>query len=211
VLVHGMTPARLKGRIAAEPSQPPPIAAPERLQYEPASDIARFKAQKQQLLHGYGWVDRAHGIAHIPTGIPASAKISIASTVGSSQCSGEIEHWKFDRIGRARSSSAPPAITRHISTSPFALKGSIAVICMMCLLVACHWACVSCIGRTITGLSFAAQHCHWIPTCGRASATVVNRVMSSLAEYRRCRVSMSQTWAGQPSVVGLPLLKDPAS
>jgi len=66
VLVHGMTPARLKGRIAAEPSQPPPIAAPERLQYEPASDIARFKAQKQQLLHGYGWVDRAHGIAHIP-------------------------------------------------------------------------------------------------------------------------------------------------
>jgi hypothetical protein len=85
-------------------------------------------------------------------------------------------------MGRARSSSAPPAITRHISTSPRALNGSIAVICMMCLLVACHCAWVSCMGRTITGLSFAAQHCHWIPTCGSASATVVKRVMSSLEE-----------------------------
>lgn len=45
---------------------PPPIAGDVKLQAVPANDIAAFRAEKQRLLSTYGWVDRAHGIAHIP-------------------------------------------------------------------------------------------------------------------------------------------------
>jgi hypothetical protein len=36
------------------------------LEPDPAATLARFRAEKHALLHGYGWVDRAHGVAHIP-------------------------------------------------------------------------------------------------------------------------------------------------
>lgn len=43
------------------------LAMPEpRLQTDPAADLKRYKAQAMQRLTGYGWADRAHGIAHIP-------------------------------------------------------------------------------------------------------------------------------------------------
>lgn len=45
---------------------PPPIAGDVKLQPVPANDIAAFRTEKQRLLSTYGWVDRAHGIAHIP-------------------------------------------------------------------------------------------------------------------------------------------------
>lgn len=37
-----------------------------RLQSQPAQDLAAFRAAKQERLTTYGWVDQAHGVAHIP-------------------------------------------------------------------------------------------------------------------------------------------------
>ncbi|MBP2306454.1 hypothetical protein GBZ48_02700 [Azospirillum melinis] len=37
-----------------------------RLQTDPVADLKRYKAQAMERLTGYGWADRAHGIAHIP-------------------------------------------------------------------------------------------------------------------------------------------------
>ena len=45
---------------------PPSISAPVRLQSSPAQDITAFREQKQRLLETYGWLDREHGLAHIP-------------------------------------------------------------------------------------------------------------------------------------------------
>jgi hypothetical protein len=44
---------------------PGPFPAP-RLQAEPPADFAKVKADELSRLNGYGWVDRAAGIAHIP-------------------------------------------------------------------------------------------------------------------------------------------------
>jgi hypothetical protein len=37
-----------------------------RLQADPAADMQALLARELQRLHATGWVDRAHGIAHIP-------------------------------------------------------------------------------------------------------------------------------------------------
>lgn len=42
-----------------------PFPAP-RLQAQPSTDFAAMKAAELRRLNGYGWVDRARGIAHIP-------------------------------------------------------------------------------------------------------------------------------------------------
>jgi len=45
----------------------PTVIPPEpRLQSDPQADLAEFRAAKQAQLAGFGWVDRAHGIVHIP-------------------------------------------------------------------------------------------------------------------------------------------------
>ena len=36
------------------------------LQLNTAADLEKFRAQKEQQLNSYGWVDRGKGIAHIP-------------------------------------------------------------------------------------------------------------------------------------------------
>lgn len=36
------------------------------LQLNTAADLVKFRAQKEQQLNSYGWVDRDKGIAHIP-------------------------------------------------------------------------------------------------------------------------------------------------
>ena len=36
------------------------------LQLNTAADLVKFRAQKEQQLNSYGWVDRGKGIAHIP-------------------------------------------------------------------------------------------------------------------------------------------------
>jgi hypothetical protein len=42
-----------------------PASAPM-LQSAPQPELASYRAQKEQQLHGIGWVDRSQGIAHIP-------------------------------------------------------------------------------------------------------------------------------------------------
>ena len=43
------------------------IAPPgPRLQLDPPSDLAKFRAREQTQLDSYGWIDRDNGIAHIP-------------------------------------------------------------------------------------------------------------------------------------------------
>jgi len=52
---------------------PPPImnagGTPEaplpRLQARPVEELARYRAEQQKILHGYGWMDQQKGIVHI--------------------------------------------------------------------------------------------------------------------------------------------------
>ncbi len=45
----------------------PAASYPEpRLQARPSADMAAFKARETAELNSYGWVDRAHGIVHVP-------------------------------------------------------------------------------------------------------------------------------------------------
>jgi hypothetical protein len=46
-------------RVLVEPPAP-------RLQVNPAADLARFRAEEDRRLNTYYWVDRQHGIVHIP-------------------------------------------------------------------------------------------------------------------------------------------------
>ncbi len=46
-------------RLAISPPEP-------RLQTAPAADLAAYLSKERKLLDSYGWVDRDHGIAHIP-------------------------------------------------------------------------------------------------------------------------------------------------
>lgn len=39
------------------------------LQAAPQPDLARYRAEKQQQLESSGWVDREHGIVHVPIGV----------------------------------------------------------------------------------------------------------------------------------------------
>jgi hypothetical protein len=42
------------------------VTAKPRLEIDPATDLAAFRAQQQRELGGYGWIDRAHGVVRIP-------------------------------------------------------------------------------------------------------------------------------------------------
>jgi hypothetical protein len=49
------------------PSDAPRLeTAKPRLEIDPATDLAAFRAQQQRELGSYGWVDRAHGVVRIP-------------------------------------------------------------------------------------------------------------------------------------------------
>jgi hypothetical protein len=50
-----------RGRPAVPLRIPGPV-----LQPAPQLDLAQYRAEKEQQLHAIGWVDAAHGIAHIP-------------------------------------------------------------------------------------------------------------------------------------------------
>jgi hypothetical protein len=49
------------------------------LQTDPQDDLRRFRAEEEARLDSYGWVDRAHGIAHIP--IAAAMKQAAAQGI----------------------------------------------------------------------------------------------------------------------------------
>ncbi len=51
----------------ADAAKGPPGALPEpRQQVDPAADLRAVRAAEDRRLSSYGWVDRAHGIAHVP-------------------------------------------------------------------------------------------------------------------------------------------------
>ena len=54
------------GRIGPHGPPTAPTTPNAALQATPAADIAAYRREKEALLHGYGWVDRAQGIVHIP-------------------------------------------------------------------------------------------------------------------------------------------------
>lgn len=47
-------------------SLPLPVFPAPRLQASPRTDMQSFYAQELQRLQGTGWVDKAHGVVHIP-------------------------------------------------------------------------------------------------------------------------------------------------
>lgn len=49
--------------LAVGQEQVPP--AP-RLQTQPFKDVYQLKTEQRGVLHGYGWVDKEHGVVHIP-------------------------------------------------------------------------------------------------------------------------------------------------
>lgn len=49
--------------LAVGRSQEPPTP---RLQTQPFKDVYQLKAAERTVLHSYGWIDKANGIAHIP-------------------------------------------------------------------------------------------------------------------------------------------------
>lgn len=70
VALLGLTPLILRGayptarndvdrRLTVQPPAP-------QLQTDPEEDLRQFRARQEAWLNGYGWVDRAHDIAHIP-------------------------------------------------------------------------------------------------------------------------------------------------
>jgi hypothetical protein len=59
----------LLGRHFSRGNMPPHALPPTSitaLQPDPVADLARFRAEKAAMLQGYRWIDRAHGVAHIP-------------------------------------------------------------------------------------------------------------------------------------------------
>ncbi|HEV2673246.1 MAG TPA: hypothetical protein VGV37_01810 [Aliidongia sp.] len=45
---------------------PLPVFADPQLQTSPPRDMAAFRAEEAKALDGYGWVDRVHGVVHVP-------------------------------------------------------------------------------------------------------------------------------------------------
>ncbi|GAA4477362.1 hypothetical protein [Gluconacetobacter asukensis] len=65
VVANLLFPQHRLDRLLAAPL--PPMAAPA-LQSDPPADMAAFRAADMARLNGFGWVDRAHGVAHVPIG-----------------------------------------------------------------------------------------------------------------------------------------------
>jgi hypothetical protein len=57
---------RLDQPISPLAAKLPPHPPGPRLQEKPAVELGQFRAQEQQRLHTYGWVEPAAGVAHMP-------------------------------------------------------------------------------------------------------------------------------------------------
>lgn len=81
--------------VAVGRSQEPPSP---RLQTQPFKDVYMLKSEQRSVLHGYGWVDKANGVVHIPIdrameltlqrGLPARQGGSTAPTMVVQDASG---------------------------------------------------------------------------------------------------------------------------
>ncbi|HTV76825.1 MAG TPA: hypothetical protein VMF03_01100 [Steroidobacteraceae bacterium] len=63
LIVVGMYPKIASDRIITLPL---PVYPTPRLQTHPAADARAFRERQLRQLNGSGWIDRPHGIAHIP-------------------------------------------------------------------------------------------------------------------------------------------------
>ena len=52
------------------------------LQTAPQLDLAAYRADKQQALHGLGWVDAASGVAHVPIEVAMALQAARAASAG---------------------------------------------------------------------------------------------------------------------------------
>ena len=53
-------------RRAPDLPDPQQLFATPQLQRSPRADMAAFKAAEDKELNSYGWVDKAHGVVHVP-------------------------------------------------------------------------------------------------------------------------------------------------
>ncbi|MGH7105994.1 MAG: hypothetical protein ACREFT_05765 [Acetobacteraceae bacterium] len=94
LLLLGVTPLIMIGafpRVRGDVNRHLAITPPApRLQTDPEADLRAYLSKEQHLLDSYGWVDRAHGIAHVPieiamqrlvrTGIPGFPQAAAPGT-----------------------------------------------------------------------------------------------------------------------------------
>jgi len=57
------------------------------LQTAPQPDLAAYRAEKQQALHGLGWVDAAGGVAHVPIEVAMALQVARAASAAASGAS----------------------------------------------------------------------------------------------------------------------------
>ena len=55
------------------------------LQPPPQPDLAAYRAEKQQALHGLGWVDAASGVAHVPIETAMALQAARAASAGAAR------------------------------------------------------------------------------------------------------------------------------
>jgi hypothetical protein len=55
------------------------------LQAAPQPDLAAYRAEKQQALHGLGWVDAASGVAHVPIETAMALQAARAASAGAAR------------------------------------------------------------------------------------------------------------------------------
>ena len=55
------------------------------LQTAPQPDLAAYRAEKQQALHGLGWVDAASGVAHVPIETAMALQAARAASAGAAR------------------------------------------------------------------------------------------------------------------------------
>jgi hypothetical protein len=55
------------------------------LQSAPQPDLAAYRAEKQQALHGLGWIDAASGVAHVPIETAMALQAARAAAAGGSR------------------------------------------------------------------------------------------------------------------------------
>jgi hypothetical protein len=63
LLANSLFPQRSLDKLMPTPF---PVDPHPQLQADPVADMAGFRAAQMQRLNGFGWVDHAHGIAHVP-------------------------------------------------------------------------------------------------------------------------------------------------
>jgi len=81
ILAHRHVPV---GGVAIDKPVTLPVDLPM-LQSAPQPDLAAYRAEKQQALHGLGWVDAASGVAHVPIETAMALQVARAASAGAAR------------------------------------------------------------------------------------------------------------------------------